>query len=163
MALGGGEWSAPRLVCFIPLERVIGTQWTEGCVGTRANLNTGEKTLVPAMNWTTIPWSPRLQPAQNTGWAILAPLIKYERTNLEASQLYNKMTDHVRNEPSTSSMWNDSESKNMTQWLEREQDYNDVCTYAQNYHYKCVMFKNLNTTTPLWCPGQSLWHFMQIT
>jgi hypothetical protein len=42
-ALVGGEWSASRPGGFIPRERVSGTRWIGGWIGSRAGLDDMEK------------------------------------------------------------------------------------------------------------------------
>jgi hypothetical protein len=46
-ALDGGEWSASHLGRFTPRERVPGTHWIGGWVGTRAGLDTVVKRKIP--------------------------------------------------------------------------------------------------------------------
>ena len=96
------------------------------------------KILVPAMNQTTTPWSTRLQPSQNTGWAIPARVIMYKYTNWMILKYMNVPQQQQQ------AMWNDAESENI---LETAQDCNDICTYAQNNttHVSCsVIWKQTN-------------------
>jgi hypothetical protein len=46
-ALDGGQWSASRPAPFNPKERDPGTQWIEGWVGPRADLDVVVKRKIP--------------------------------------------------------------------------------------------------------------------
>jgi hypothetical protein len=47
IALGRGEWSAPRFGHFTPLGRAPRNLWTGGCVGSRAGLDPVEERKNP--------------------------------------------------------------------------------------------------------------------
>jgi hypothetical protein len=49
MALGGGDWSASRPGCFIPMEIAAGTHWIGGCVSPRASLEISLAGFEPRM------------------------------------------------------------------------------------------------------------------
>jgi hypothetical protein len=60
-ALDGGEWSASRPGRFTPRERVLGTHWIGGWVGSRAILDVVVKRKIPSSHWKSDPRTPIVQ------------------------------------------------------------------------------------------------------
>jgi hypothetical protein len=58
----GGEWSASRSGRFTPRERVPGTHWIGGWVGSRAVLDAVMKRKIPSPRRESNPRSPIVQP-----------------------------------------------------------------------------------------------------
>jgi len=56
------EWSASRSGRFTPRERVPGTHWIGGCVGTRAVLDAVVKGKIPSPRRNSKPRTPIVQP-----------------------------------------------------------------------------------------------------
>jgi hypothetical protein len=86
-ALDGGEWSASRSPCLIPIKMTLCTHWIGRWMGLRAGLNVVE--------WSKIfcPFTGNLSPAVEHAarrcidWAILAMIVKYSSGNMTNLQI----------------------------------------------------------------------------
>jgi hypothetical protein len=103
-ALYGGEWSALIPGRFTPSERVPGTHWIGGWVGSRTVLDSVGNSKIPSPRRESNPRTPIVLPVAQryTDWAIMALSLMNKNPK---SEIHATCVAYVAAEYSTFSLW----------------------------------------------------------